>query len=107
METETKRTPGPWIAGVDANLGPSRFDTDDVFSAAGQPICRMTGNVAQSYDDQRFIVRAVNSHDDLVAALGRTLNALYNETHGNVDSPWICSVKANARAALAKANGDA
>jgi hypothetical protein len=44
---------------------------------------------------------------ELLEALQATLDALYNETHGQDDSPWIASVKTAARAAIAKAKGGA
>lgn len=49
------------------------------------------------------IKRAVNSFDELLAALRQTIDALYNETHGQPHSPWIESVMADAQNAIAKA----
>jgi hypothetical protein len=46
----------------------------------------------------------VNVNTELSAALHKTLDALYNETHGDDDTPWIRSVKADAEAAIAKAS---
>lgn len=43
---------------------------------------------------------------ELLAALKETLDALFNETHGQADSPWIQTVKARAAAAIAKATGE-
>ncbi len=39
----------------------------------------------------------------LKATLAECLDALYNETHGQPDSPWVKKVKAKARIALERA----
>jgi len=52
-----------------------------------------------------LIVKAVNERGMLIEALKDCLDALYNETAGASDTPWIKSVKDKARAALKQAEG--
>jgi len=51
-----------------------------------------------------FLIRAVNCHHELLAALKQTLDALYNETTKS-NSVWISTTKHMASAAIAKAEG--
>jgi hypothetical protein len=62
--SETKRTAGPWVVngfGGDFKVV-ARMDGHGVAVCSRAPI-------GDEIEDARFIVRACNSHDDLVAAL--------------------------------------
>ncbi len=54
---------------------------------------------------QQQLAEARATAADLLAALRETLDALYNETHGQLDSHWIHTTKAKANAAIARAEG--
>jgi hypothetical protein len=59
----------------------------------------------QVKQDAQYIVRACNAYphaERLAEALNRTLDALFNQTHGEQDSPWISDTKALATEALAQ-----
>lgn len=105
MTTNTARTPGqlhvrtnrhpstngqPW-GWIDRSPGPQQLSIDGL---------RIEWNGEQGRANAAFIVRAANSHDELVAALDGLLNALTNE-HGRRAEDE--AAKAAARAALAKA----
>lgn len=57
-----------------------------------------------SEDDAAFLIRAVNSHEALLAALKQTLDATLNESNGR-HSPWLDSIVTEARAAIEAAEG--
>lgn len=90
MKGLPQRTPGPWYEAKTGNH-------------QGLVISEQTGaNIAVTYDatDAPFIVRACNSHDDLLAALKQMLaasEALDMQAHAKV------AARAVARAAIAKA----
>lgn len=55
-------TAEPWVAGIDEHYTTrGAADTDDIYSSGGRLICRMTGDVARSYHDERRIVACVNA----------------------------------------------
>lgn len=68
--------------------------------AEGGVVARRNSGSGTSLADAAFIVRAANSHDELVAALSALL-AAYEYRVGDGLTPLIT----NARAALAKAEG--
>lgn len=89
---ETKHTPGPWRVG-DAGatvFGPKKPDGSLPEIIAS----RLKG------DNARFIVRAVNCHDELLEALRNIAN---DSRFWQLDS----SYQEQARAAIAKAEGGA
>jgi hypothetical protein len=88
-------TPGPWSAqgfGVFAHL--DRRDSSHVLTVA---TCENAGP-GMAYANAKFIVRACNAHDDLLAAL----IAIEKETRDVLGSTAE-TVNAKARAAIAKA----
>lgn len=96
----TKHTPGPWDIEVVGHT-----DGEDA-----QCVCEILGNdrmarVAEfvSEDDAIYIVRCVNSHDDLLAALKLFAN-IDLSTPSNL---WSINTHycEQARAAIAKAEG--
>lgn len=97
-------TPGPWRAVVDWPDRPVLFDTDDVLTAAGDPVCRMQGNVERAYADSRLIAAA----PDMAAALEPyakdpcECNLVATQRPESVDPCRSCA----ARSALAKARGE-
>lgn len=107
METKKQgHTPGPWLAGVDQQ--PQRgqgFNTDDVYSADGLAVCKMTGDVAHSYHDARLIAAAPDllqackrAYRDINARLG-----LCGTTREEDEAFW--DLADALEAAIAKAKG--
>jgi hypothetical protein len=92
---KTKHTPGPW-----------RYDPyEGSYQSAIIGECYQIATV--SYDDwdhsnAAFIVRAVNAHDDLLAACKAALSL--TENRGNLQ---FMECTATLRAAIAKAEGGA
>lgn len=100
LPNEVKHTPTPWhlhdmeMATV---CGP-----DNLFIALCEAVSRRH---MEGKENAAFIVRAVNAHDDLAAALKETLRALeVADPAGSMGSNSSLS-KQVARAALAKAEG--
>lgn len=95
----TKHTPTPWAVDF-------RTDRDIVqLPRGGDPENANDLNndslaIAHTDADAAFIVRAVNAHDALVAAL-RALVDARDRPHGFADLPWYEPAFAQARAALA------
>lgn len=58
----SRRTPGPW------SLASYNLDTLSVV-AGERSICDIVGDMPVDLENARFIVRACNAHDELVAAL--------------------------------------
>lgn len=94
-------TPGPWKydMGLTDNDTTSNvaFITDD----DGFLIARLTRTGPQKslHADTAFIVRACNAHEELLAALRRSVEAMAARMPH-------CSVLPDARAAIAKAEGN-
>lgn len=55
--------------------------------------------------DRDYIVNAVNIHEELLATLQQTLDALCNESFGH-ESEWVKIVKNDAKQALLKAKAE-
>ena len=118
-----KHTPGPWKH-IRGRLRP-RFSTtiNEIQDSQGNPIVNWQG-----FDDSnrpkgvhaanaRFIVRACNAHEDLLAALERLMSLEYHCDYAEEPAPEICpaAIKGNehflggpchwceARTAIAKA----
>ena len=70
-------------------------------AAGDEPVVCYTGNGPTSEANARFIVRAVNAHDELVAALRGLMDFMQDES-GEMDAFTVCEVAANA---IAKAEG--
>lgn len=103
-------TPLPWERRLSAMgrpfiinpKAPLAKDQDDIH---GKCIAQVSGlgnaNEQEQRDNAAFIVRAVNCHDDLLAAL----EELYMALHGRVHSNRALRALAQAETALAKAKG--
>lgn len=91
---ETTHTPGPW-----------RIIRDSwIVGNMGETICMMLFTKPSARADAELIVRAVNSHAELVAALSAILNYFdpYSMPIGGGELALVL-----ARSALAKAKGEA
>lgn len=89
-------SPGEWkFDGHGINADGERIATMDDNHYPFMPRCPML-------DADGFVMAASK---ELHAALTHCLDALYNETHGQDDSPWIKEVKAMSHKALEKARG--
>jgi hypothetical protein len=109
---KTTHTPGPWCEG-DENSGNGL----NILSASRQIIAhtaefssqlsKITGiKSAEAKANAAFIVRACNSHYEMLAALEKV--ALYGENTGSLSIGHIAALEElgrNARAAIAKAKG--
>jgi hypothetical protein len=93
--TDATHTPGPWFDGGDGYI----WDGDPALG--GAEIVASTGGPNESGNARR-IVRAVNVHDDMLAALEAMLTK-HDDRDGASDL-WPKEA-AQARAALAKARG--
>lgn len=123
MKTEPKHTPGPWTYKRTHSMSPNTWyvlidpnGRGPIFEIGGRDITGQIGEAkylitdpAEIEANAAFIVEACNNYervkaerDELAAALKRTLDALFNETHGQKDTPWVATTKLEARAALAK-----
>lgn len=80
--SDTKHTPGPWqVSHIRSVVGTIIWRNDGNEDNTGHArICRNVTNPA----DAEFIVRACNSHDQLVAALQAAREALNNTGRGDV-----------------------
>lgn len=103
MSEPRGHTPGPWHVVERENGAPY------IASPLGS-ICdmRLNGlNRKTKYANAEFIVRACNSHDDLLAAckaLVATANELKDDEHGeHADDCTMCQAVAVADEAIAKA----
>ena len=76
MKTETKRTPGPWTTGI-RQEGGRGFAVREIRAADGECIADIRGiDSGINAANAAYIVRACNSHDELVAALRYMVEAL-------------------------------
>jgi hypothetical protein len=93
----TEHSPLPWSAGIDNTIWGS-----DGFRVARMhpPDVGIVDLPTREKEDAEFICRAVNSHDDLLAALRAIL---FQVRQGKVLERDACI--AQARAAIAKAEG--
>lgn len=96
MSNEARHTPVPWRVG----RSNGHFD---IFTQAGELVAAMNiGHIAgEEKANAAFIVRAVNVHDDLVAALEAMVAQL--EWWPGEKNPEGFACMKQARAALAKA----
>ena len=89
----TEHTPIPWAIGEDGDV----FNAEQ--SACIAKVCGAADGIAEAEANAALIVQAVNSHNELVAALETAVNIAPND--------MLATVWGNeARAALAKAKGD-
>lgn len=101
MTQETKHTPTPWYV---KNYGThwNNPDIEDIAVCYGDDDEHICDTVYEEAD-AAFIVRAVNSHEDLISAL--------QEIHDGISScmgdPAFFEIKEKAAEALAKARGEA
>ncbi|MDP2952895.1 MAG: hypothetical protein Q8O76_06235 [Chloroflexota bacterium] len=96
----TEHTPTPWV--VDAK--PIMGNSGPAIRTVGRHIARMGWNDEEDKANAAFIVRAVNSHDGLLAAVKALLGHSAHKCrfHG----PAVCDqceAQKQARAAIAKA----
>lgn len=108
----TTHTPGPWHIDRMA-AGPSFYVIDE----AGEDIARVRGGDDRSHPNAEFIVRACNSHEELLEVVRMVANASMCGTKSEPPESWIgwqwsgggteaaYRIKELARAALAKAEG--
>ena len=102
-------TPGPWHVDTTVSLGAYGVWTDYPThpghdgAGYGSQICSMLPVERSDREQRDADARLIAAAPELLTALVETLDALYNETHGETDSPWIATVKEKARAAIAKA----
>ncbi len=110
MTQETKHTPTPWFSSADGCIG----TTEDGFN----PIPHYSGMVEMAYYKEplalanaEFIVRACNSHDEMIAAVEECIRAEMNRRakllHGSPASDYTNKRIARLVVALAKARGEA
>jgi hypothetical protein len=97
-------TPTPWVA------LPTAFNEGFTISAQPSPVLRgFTKQIAfvgdkadeETKANAAFIVKAVNAHDELVAALKGCLDALLSSTEEDAD--YVEAMIRRSNAALAKA----
>ena len=103
MTTDTGRTGAPWQQGEKLGGHPL-----EIWSASGKHVAQVTKSPFGPYPDgpeafhnAAFIVRAVNSHDDLVKAVKRLLACHYGRE--NLDDTEKADAAKEARAALISA----
>jgi len=102
MPENTQHTPTPWA--IDETMG----GKTKLWGADGTPICTVSRTRKNGLGDAALIVRAVNSHAALVAALQRAADAISSivqqagDAHNNDALDYALS---EARAALAQARG--
>ncbi len=113
--TATQHTPTPWTLVVNKDRrnvwGTPAWDgrMPEVIGADGHVIAdiRWNGkNQERGVYNAETIVRAVNAHDDLVAALKVGLACVEAEGNGKCSPTAWWKFEQTARAALAKAKGD-
>jgi len=95
--SEIKHTPGPWRIDAPAGsviIGPDEIDVALTFAGSG------FRELETDEANAEFIVRACNSHDELLAALQRVADWIFN-----IDGDCVADAQAWARAAIAKAKG--
>ena len=101
----SKHTPGPWHVGEVEEIDPedSQENGINIMSAEGYYIAGVIGGFSDGVQEANaaFIVRACNAHDELVAAL-----RAYVE-NDDIGARLRSQRFLNARAALAKARGEA
>lgn len=96
-----KHTSTPWTINPSAGLGVTIRAADGV-----KPVVEVWANGDDYAANAALIVRAVNSHDELMAAADEALNVLIGcciPMHGDDDRNAILSVQQQLRVALAKA----
>jgi hypothetical protein len=99
-KAERAHTPLPWsVSGLD-----KRYICHLSDNGTGMPrsmsVARLVERISETEANAEFIVRAVNSHDELVAVVEVTLRALTNPGPG---TPSHSALLTQLRAALAKA----
>lgn len=97
MEQKIKHTPLPWFYEQVHKEGYFKITRDD-----GEDTHKVASGLSQS--DAAFIVRACNSHYDLIAALEGLTS--WCEGYEIAENPIALKYIEKARAALSKAKGD-
>ena len=95
----SNHTPGPWRRNVEGR-------NEDAWRVVSES--KATGYIAfipPQHENAEANSRLIAAAPSLLEALKNTLDALYNETHGEDDTSYVREVKADARAAIAKAEG--
>lgn len=106
--TTKAHTPTPWFVAMSDNATPHiltkdmgfthHYDRDEVLAAL---VCYMPAEIMQSFNsvaNAEHIVRCVNSHDDLVAALAEARSWIVRS-----GAPYKAGIIANIDAALSSA----
>lgn len=91
MKTSAKHTPTPWE--VKGNL-------NKIENAKGLTVCDLRSNTVDADADAEFIVRAVNSHEELLAVVRNLVTCMDAEPDG-----FHVAFIAQAKKAIAKAEG--
>jgi len=95
---KTKHTPTPWHLSIDEDTNEVIPDIFDGESEDAIHIAHCLSEAGNPTENAKFIVRAVNAHDELVAALEGLLDCTESR-------PTNYNERVAAKAALAKATG--
>lgn len=100
----TKHTPTPWKAAKSPCIDKGRENEWEIhWSDDGECVAEVVhGEYAA-----KFIVRACNAHDELVAALEKFIEAVSDTEMLAKDEQWFINELENARHALREARGEA
>lgn len=106
MKTQSKATPGPWFYGAKNMTGNWLVGHQDLDNPEHTTCICQCDICPEAEANAQLIVRAVNSHDALLAACIELVETLkhHDYTHEGCD---ICAQVKAARAAIAQATGEA
>lgn len=116
---DAKHTPGPWelstlngrvpaVREIKRPFGEASCYESSVRSVSGEHVCKLDFGYGRAWDaaNAEFIVRCVNSHDELLAALKAIVAVLQKEAPGTpLNHHRYDAIGAQALKAIAKAEG--